>query len=113
MRPQSGIPIPKPEPRRVAKARKDREDAKQLKAFRDAVWEREHAKEPTATQGAYARCQHCRQWVWRESSAPLFLQGEVHHRIGRANKATRYDPDNGVLLCHQDHGKAQRHEIET
>ena len=43
------------------------------------------------------------------------MTGEVHHRISRRHKATRYDPDNGVLLCNHlvnnCHEKAERGEI--
>lgn|SRR3990167_10654135 len=97
----------KPEPRKRTKARKQREDAKALKAFRDAVWAREEIFP------GMAKCQRCHLEVYRH----LFPVGEVHHRIGRRNKVTRYDPANGVLLCgalgNDCHGKAQRHEIEV
>lgn len=89
-----GVACPKGKTRKQLKARKDREDAKQLKAFRDAVWKRERVR-CGSFGGEWAHCQHCGEWVQRG----FLLTGEVHHRIYRGNKATRYDPDNGVLLC--------------
>ena len=88
---------PKGKTRKAIKAKHDREDAAKLKAFRDAVWARERQKtwpegEPGLTG---AKCQHCGAFVYRS----VVLTGEVHHRISRRHKATRYDPDNGVLLC--------------
>lgn len=95
------LAIPKGKTRKQLKARKDREDAKQLKAFQDEVWRRERHltfpdSEPETTG---ARCQNCGRFVYR-SFEPF---GEVHHRISRRHKATRYDPANGVLLCHNCH----------
>ena len=108
----------KGETRKQLKARKDRTDAKALKAFRDAVWNREAAKDPWSGSGdgwvsiQWAYCEHCGETVLRCSEIST---GDVHHRIGRRNKSTRYDPRNGVLLCNSMgkncHGKAQRHEI--
>lgn len=100
----NALAIPKGRTRKQIKAKKDREDAEQLKAFRDAVWERE------SDCLGWAHCQSCGAAVYR---GPLhILTGEVHHRIFRGNKATRYDPDNGVLLCNHlvnnCHEKAER-----
>ncbi len=107
-----GVPAPKGKTRKQLKARKDREDAKRLKVFRDDVWSREATCDPIF---GWAKCEHCGVTVSRYRSEPL--TGEVHHRIGRRNKATRYDPDNGVLLCNARlndcHGKAQRGEIQV
>src|SRR5689334_23651558 len=92
------LPLGKGKTCKQLKARKDREDAKQLKAFRDGVWKREGQKEwPGFIAGTYGRCQHCHAYVTR--AREYELSGEVHHRISRRHKATRYDPDNGVLLC--------------
>ena len=93
--------IPKPEPRKRTKARKDREDATKLAEFCDGVWAREQAKYFRADcqigpRCNVARCQHCDAVVVR---SPESVTGDVHHRIGRRSKATRYDPLNGVLLC--------------
>lgn len=105
----------KPEPLKRVRARKRRDDAKQLKAFRDAVWLRSQTREYLATGWATGRCAHCKERVWPDVEP----RGEVHHRIPRSvcTKAQRYDPDNGVLLCgaalNDCHGKAQRHEIDV
>ena len=101
--------IPKGPTVKQQKAKKDREDAKQLKAFRDAVWLRE------ADCLGWACCQWCGAAVYR---GPLHIfTGEVHHRISRRHKATRYDPDNGVLLCNflvnGCHERVERGEIEV
>lgn len=123
-----GVPAPKGKTRKQVKARKDRADAKQLKAFRDAVWKRESDKMDAALDGRwepgfrfnddiaswqFAICQFCGASVHR--GRDVNLTGEVHHRISRRHKATRYDPMNGVLLCnfliHGCHEKAERGEI--
>jgi hypothetical protein len=104
-----GVAVPKGKTRKQITARKQRNDAKGLKAFRDAVWARESARLSREDESReWARCQHCARFVMQ---ADGHRHGEVHHRIGRRAKATRYDPANGVLLCHDCHGKAQRHEI--
>jgi HNH endonuclease len=105
-----GVPVPKGKTRKQLKARKDREDAKLLKRFRDDVWAREATCDPIF---GWANCEHCGAHVSRE---PV-MTGEVHHRISRRHKATRYDPDNGVLLCNHlvngCHERAERGEIEV
>ncbi len=107
-----GQPVPKPEQRKRTKARKDRADAKGLKAFRDAVWARGRICWHAGRE--LARCERCRHVVTRGDDGPM--TGDVHHRIGRRDKAHRYDPSNGVLLCNHlvndCHGKVQRHEVE-
>ncbi len=108
-----GVPVPKPEPMKRTEARKDREDAKRLKAFRLAVWAREQDKLPWNEADPvkdWARCQHCNRAVWIDAG-PYF--GEVHHRIPRSicTSAQRYDPANGVLLCRTCHQAAQEHRI--
>lgn len=117
----NALAIPKGRTRKQIKARKNREDAKQLKAFRDACWKREADKmfgwtmvdpEYVARVG---RCQNCDSFVHRYEDAPM--TGEVHHRIYRGNKATRYDPNNGVLLCNHlvnnCHERAERKLIQV
>lgn len=112
IKPQSGQPLPKPN-RKREKARKAREDAQQLKAFRDAVWLREQVRLMGRSRNlipdGFARCQYCDLCVFR-TRRPY---GEVHHRIGRRNKATRYDPNNGVLLCRECHRAVTEHRIEV
>lgn len=109
-----GIAVPKGKTRKQLKAKRDREDAKQIKAFRDAVWRREAAKVGNEEFADVAECQYCLDWVHRW---PDSLTGEVHHRIGRRHKSTRYDPDNGVLLCNflvnNCHAKAEAGLIQV
>ena len=111
-------PMPKGKTRKQIKAKKDREDAKQLKAFRDAVWLREtrrawKLRDWFVPGKDTAWCQNCGAIVQRGHDH--ILTGEVHHRISRGNKPTRYDPDNGVLLCNHlvnnCHEKAERQLI--
>ena len=117
-----GVACPKGKTRKQLKARKDREDAKQLKAFRDAVWLREELKAlgysptypvPDDYTAMSGRCQHCGRMVGRYLE--FEMTGEVHHRISRRHKATRYNPDNGVLLCNHlvnnCHAKAENGDI--
>lgn len=108
------LAIPKGKTRKQVKARKDRADAKQLKAFRDAVWLREAEKTWPGLLPIYALCQHSGEIVHRGEQ---ILTGEVHHRIFRGNKSTRYDPANGVLLCNHlvnnCHEKAERKLIQV
>jgi hypothetical protein len=115
-----GVPVPKGKTRRQIKRRKDREDAKRLRHFRNLVWLRECERTGNFAGNPiqYAQCQHCHALVMRGSlleDAPL--TGEVHHRISRRHKAMRYDPDNGVLLCNHlvnnCHEKAQHGEIDV
>ena len=97
----NALAIPKGRTRKQLKAKKDREDAERLAQFRDRIWLREQDKfcgdGTLVLDGTAARCQHCGLIVVRGPSK--VLTGEVHHRISRRHKATRYDPDNGVLLC--------------
>ncbi len=113
-----GVPAPKGKTRKQLKSRKDREDAKQLKAFRDSCWERERLKAAAETYSGIPRCQNCRAVVHRGESSLSIWHGEIHHRIGRRAKASRYDPDNGVLLCagpgtKDCHGQAHRKAIQV
>lgn len=107
--------IGKGEPLKRTRNRKRRTDAEKLETFRDAVWLREVTK---ANGGGLcevdiARCQRCFELVVR---TPTRLTGHVHHRISRRHKATRYDPDNGVLLCDSTvndcHAKVEQHKAE-
>ena|SRR3990167_4725671 len=94
---------PKPEPRSRTKARKRREDAEQLQAFRSAVWARERI-EGAPGHGA---CQQCARVV--SPTGPGDYRGEVHHVKSRRHKATRYDPANGQLLCVPCHRAMTEH----
>ncbi len=101
------LPLPKPEPRKRVKARKQREDAKRLQAFRDAVWAREqHGVYPDQ----WGACQRCGGFVIRTSSLD-WNRGEVHHIIprSRCTKADRYNPANGTLVCRPCHRLLQEH----
>lgn len=92
---------PKPEPIARMRARKARKDAAALKAFRDAVWEREAIGHNIGA----GLCEGCYLCVYR-SEHP---RGEVHHLISRRHKATRYDPANGQLLCRACHRRVTEH----
>lgn len=102
--------IAKPEPRKKTRARKKRADAKGLTNFREAVWAREIAKTPELNVGMdeqWARCQRCHISVTDAAWAD-FWRGHVHHIVRRGIKATRYDPNNGELLCPRCHRKAHQ-----
>lgn len=112
----SVLPLGKGKTVKQLRAKAKREDAKQLARFRDAVWVREF--DPlrfSSVDVQHGRCQHCSYPVHRGRT--VRLTGEVHHRISRRHKATRYDPDNGVLLCNflvnGCHEKAERGEIQV
>ena len=89
-------PNPKPEPLKRQKARKVRENATRAKAFREAVWERDRGV-----------CQHCGLAVHRPGTEPYagyYRTGHVHHKIPRSlAPRLRFDPANGILVCHADH----------
>lgn len=99
--------------RKRLKARKDRADAKQLKAFRQAVWQREREKNGIDASGAdeWAYCQRCGIPALRHT-ADMHQMGHVHHYRSRRHKGTRYDPNNGVLLCAACHDLVHRKLIE-
>ena len=115
-----GVPVPKGKTQKQVRAKARRKDAKQLREFRDAVWkhEWEGLYGETLPVGCVARvalCQHCHDVVSRLDDWPL--TGEVHHRLSRRHKASRYNPDNGVLLCNHlvnnCHEKAERGLIDV
>jgi len=101
-----GFAVPKGKTRKQLKAQKDREDAKQFKVFRDAVWDRERRR--LGLDDSFALCQGCGELV-SPSLGSLF--GQVHHVVSRRHKATRIDPDNGRLLCRKCHNNAHRREF--
>ena len=74
-------------------------DAKAEAAFRKAVWLRDKGL-----------CRKCGRKV-SKSLAVSPTRGEVHHLEGRANRALRYLPWNGVLLCAIHHQAVTRHEL--
>jgi len=117
MKDYPGIGIPVGKTRKQLKAKKDRADAKALQAFRMAVWIREGVRFAYAYREGYkmGRCAHCGAPVTCRDDQPQ--TGEVHHRIGRRHKATRYDPANGVLLCNHlvnnCHAKAEAGLIDV
>ena len=100
-----GVACPKPKTNRQLKAKRDREDAKALRQFQDAVW----AKALSNGLWGYAFCADCDAAVSRDGIyKPL---GHVHHLISRRHKATRHDPENGILLCRACHNKRHRREF--
>ena len=106
----SQLAQPKGKTRAQLKAKRDREDAKQLKAFQDGVWNRE----ATLSNGGnitpqVARCQQCGDLVVRVIGSPRF--GHVHHNISRRHKATRYSISNGQLLCRSCHNSVHGREF--
>lgn len=70
---------------------KDKDDEKQLNAWRKALRER-----------AKGRCQKCGVKTIRTLELNT-KRGEGHHIVGRANKALRYDSRNGLHLCLRCH----------
>lgn len=102
--------IPKPEPRKRVKAQKDREDAKQLRAFRDACWERQIAVAGGGIipgDGYWSFCESCMGPVFERG----YRLGQVHHKISRRHKSSRYDPSNGELLCRKCHNERHGREF--
>ena len=91
---------PKPSARLKDKLAHAREDAKQLQAFRQAVWTRDKGQ-----------CRVCGRMVIKTLSL-VPNRGEVHHLRGRnVTPEDRYNVKKARLLCAVCHGKAQRHEI--
>lgn len=73
------------------KSAKDKDDEKQLDAWRKGLRLR-----------AKGRCQHCGiKTVKTLALDPK--RGEGHHLVGRADKALRYDLRNGLHLCLKCH----------
>lgn len=89
------------------KAKTQRDDANALAMQRRLVWAREERRCGIDVGSGIACCQKCGRPVYRVG----FPQGEVHHIVGRRAKATRYDPDNGVLLCQTCHRSVTEHRI--
>ena len=82
-----GKPIRKG-PSRVSEKDEARKlDEKQLAAFRKAVWRRDKGL-----------CRWCGVKVLKTITLTA-KRGEVHHVAGRDDRAVRYDPRNGILLC--------------
>jgi hypothetical protein len=86
-------PQPKPEPRRVAKARKLRRLTNARAACENAVWTR-----------ARSHCERCGVFVYRPHQAPWFgLAGAVHETQLRSLGADPTDPAQCELLCFNCH----------
>lgn len=100
----NALAIPKGKTRKQLKARKDRQDAKAMRAFQDACWERAAC---LSLDGEHAHCASCGRIVFRDRP-PL---GQVHHRVSRRHQGTRHDPANGVILCRQCHNDAHGREF--
>jgi hypothetical protein len=77
----------------------DKDDARQLEAFRRAVVQRDRG-----------RCRVCGcRTVKTLALEPR--RREVHHLISRTNPVTRYDPRNGITVCHLDHRRLTGHRL--
>ncbi len=101
----NALAIPKGKTRKQVKAKRDREDAKALEAFRQAVWDRESEK--FGQDDGFALCQRCGTLV---SPAPGLLFGEVDHIRPRSlAPELRYESTNGRLLCRICHRKVTEH----
>jgi hypothetical protein len=88
------VACPKPSVSRSRiKGQADKQDAAQLREWKRQIWLRDEGK-----------CRCCSVKVIKT----LKLQptrGEAHHIIGRANRSTRYDTRNGLLLCRTCHDR--------
>lgn len=73
------------------KAAKVSDEGKEERRWRREVWVRDGGK-----------CRWCKRNVLK-TLAHVPERGEVHHIEGRANRATRFDRRNGLLLCGSDH----------
>lgn len=94
------IAQPRPVSRISARRAKRTTEIAQENDFKNAVWARDGWK-----------CRHCGRAVKR-GAVDMLQRGEVHHIEPRSRaKGKRYDVRNGVVLCVECHGKAQRHEI--
>ena len=81
-------PQPKPRPRGLDRAAYKLALEAKARAFRKAVWERDHG-----------RCRACNRLV-RKTLAFVPERGEVHHRRGRnVAPQNRYNVKQAVLLC--------------
>jgi hypothetical protein len=81
------------------KTTSDKDDARQLEAFRRAVVQRDRG-----------RCRVCGcRTVKTLALDPKWR--EVHHLISRTNPVTRYDPRNGITVCHADHRRLTSHRL--
>jgi hypothetical protein len=81
------------------KAAADQDDAQQLEAFRRAVVHRDRG-----------RCRVCGcRTVKTLALDPK--RREVHHICSRTNPVTRYDPRNGITVCHRDHRRLTAHHL--
>lgn len=86
-------PQPKPQRRVVDRIAEKRALEAKGRAFRKAVWERD--------EGC---CRHCGRVVIK-TLEHVPNRGEVHHRRGRnVTPENRFNVDEAVLLCLEDHG---------
>lgn len=92
---------PKGELRVLTKAKAQKDDKKQLDAFKAAVWKRDEGK-----------CRVCGKKV-KKTLALDPKRGEVHHLVSRAAKHLRHDPRNGVLVCYLDHQAIEHNDVHV
>jgi hypothetical protein len=87
------VNFPKPEARRLAKARARRSCHAARKACREVVWAR-----------AGGRCERCRARVVQPKDAAWFgAAGHVHEIKFRSRGGDPNDPTGAVLLCWKCH----------
>jgi hypothetical protein len=82
-----------------AKTAATKDDAQQFEAFRRAVVHRDRG-----------RCRVCGcRTVKTLALDPK--RREVHHLVSRTNPVTRFDPRNGITVCHRDHRRLTAHHL--
>lgn len=91
--------IPKGKTVKQERAKRKRLDTLALQQFRMAVWARDGYGHKDGGGLRFIGCAYCYRTVYNQQD-PF---GEVHHIRSRRHKETRYDPKNGVILCHDCH----------
>lgn len=92
-------PIPKGPSRLETKVADDRDEKRDEKAWRKGCIKRDGKI-----------CQRCKRVVVQQLElAPERL--EVHHIAGRADRASRWDVRNGIVLCSTCHDLITRHVV--
>lgn len=91
----SQLAIPKPEPRKREKARKDRQWRKDRKVCREAVY--------TAGGG---HCVDCGKWLYlnpKDEGADWFNVANINEIVPRSLGGSAIDPANGNIKCAKCH----------